>query len=174
MKDCVVGFRRWICLAYNVHVKWAVRDIIIIIWLRNVERVKGMCFIIKHARMFCKTEEKMLSLEKLKKINLNTNKTAHEEINGQIVGGNLRSCICWRIIIVLNGKHDLLDSIARLSINVSLTTWKFAIGLVITSSQTPKTNIPTPIQITSCHRNNSRINGVCSIELCYLFWQFPT
>lgn len=133
-----------------------------------------MCFIIKHARMFCKTEEKMLSLEKLKKINLNTNKTAHEEINGQIVGGNLRSCICWRIIIVLNGKHDLLDSIARLSINVSLTTSKFAIGLVITSSQTPKTNIPTPIQITSCHRNNSRINGVCSIELCYLFWQFPT
>lgn len=109
-----------------------------------------------------------------KKINLNTNKTAHEEINGQIVGGNLRSCICWRIIIVLNGKHDLLDSIARLSINVSLTTWQFAIGLVITSSQTPKTNIPTPIQITSCHRNNSRINGVCSIELCYLFWQFPT
>lgn len=140
----------------------------------NVEGVKGLWFIIKHAMMYYKTEEKMLSLEKLKKINLNTNKTAHEEINGLIVGGNLRSCICWRIIIVLNGKHDLLDSIARLSINVSLTTWKFAIGLVITSSQTPKTNIPTPIQITSCHRNNSRINGVCSIELCYLFWQFPT
>ena len=87
---------------------------------------------------------------------------------------DLRSSVYFRIIIVLNCKHFLLNSAARKSINVSLTTWNWQLGSWLLRVIHFRTNSPTPIQIPSCHRNNSGINSVCSIELWYLFWRFTT